>query len=131
MSIKSYRDLIVWNKSIDLCVIIYLHSSEFPKTETFGVTSQIRRASASIAANISEGWSRQTDKEKNRFFNIALGSLSELETFALISLKLNYINNEKYNLLMIRSEEIGKLISGMCKKLKTSNQEHTTLSANS
>jgi four helix bundle protein len=131
MSIKSYRDLIVWNKSIDLCVIIYLHSSDFPKTETFGITSQIRRASASVAANISEGWSRQTDKEKNRFFNIALGSLSELETFVLITLKLNYINKEKYDLLMMQSEEFGKLISGMCKKLKPSNQVDRMLTANS
>lgn len=80
MSTKSFKDLIVWQKSRDLCVEIYFITEKFPKSELFGLTSQMRRASVSISSNIAEGYNRFHSGEKRQFTNIAYGSGSELES---------------------------------------------------
>ena len=91
--IQSHKDLKVWQESMDLVVKIYEISEKFPSQETYGLTSQLRRASVSIASNIAEGAGRKGNKEFTRFLYIALGSLSEVETQLEISQRLDYINN--------------------------------------
>ena len=80
MATKSFKDLIVWQKSRDLAVIIYKLTEKFPKTELYGLTSQMRRAVISISSNIAESYHRFHEKEKNQFLTIAFGSGSELES---------------------------------------------------
>ena len=92
----NHKDLEVWKKSMDLVEIIYQLTNNFPDTEKFGLTNQIRRAVVSIPSNIAEGSGRKSDKELIQFVHIALGSLAEVETQYLISLRLKYVvKNEK------------------------------------
>ena len=78
--VKSFKDLIVWQKSRDLAVLVYKLTEGFPKAELYGLTSQMRRAAVSISSNIAEGFNRFHSKEKNQFLSIAFGSGSELES---------------------------------------------------
>ncbi|HVZ11827.1 MAG TPA: four helix bundle protein [Patescibacteria group bacterium] len=87
---KSYKELIVWQKSIELVVEIYRITSNFPKSELFGIVMQMRRAVVSIPSNIAEGFGRKTHKEKDQFYLISFGSGCELETQILISKKLSF-----------------------------------------
>jgi len=89
---KGHKDLIIWQKSMDLVEDIYKLTSFFPKEEVYGLTSQIKRAVISIPSNIAEGAARNSKKEFKQFLYIALGSLSEVETQILIAERLNYIN---------------------------------------
>lgn len=86
-----YQDLDVWKKSIELVKEIYLITNKFPQDERFGLTAQIRRAAISIPSNIAEGASRYSDKESARFMDIALGSISEVETQLIIAKELGFI----------------------------------------
>lgn len=86
-----HKELDVWRKSIDLVELIYSLTSSFPKSERFGLTSQMRRAAISISSNIAEGSARKGDKELLQFLNIALGSLAELETQYIISIRLAFL----------------------------------------
>ena len=94
---KTHKDLDVWKDSIELVVEIYKVTKEFPREETYGIVSQLRRAAVSVPANISEGAARGYTKEFVRFLRISQGSLSEVETLLYISLRLNYLdeNTEK------------------------------------
>ena len=111
---NSYRDLIVWQKSMDLAKEIYLITKTFPKEELYGLTSQIRRCAISIPSNIAEGKGRNSDKEFVRFLQIALGSVYELQTQLELSLQLNYVNNID-NLLSL-SIEIEKMLNTLITK---------------
>ena len=91
MRSTDYKDLIVWQKAIDLATWIYSLTSRFPKEELYGIVSQMRRAAVSIPSNIAEGQSRQHKSEFIQFLSIAKGSLSELETQLIISGRLKYI----------------------------------------
>lgn len=90
---KSHKDLTVYKTSIDLVIDIYQQSQNFPDSEKFGLTSQIRRASVSISSNISEGAARSSKKEFIRFLYIALGSVAEIETQLEIAYRLKFIKN--------------------------------------
>ncbi len=116
--IKSYRDLIVWQKSMDLVVSCYHASSRIPDSERYGLTSQLRRSASSVPANIAEGWGRDSSKEYLRFLSIAYGSLVELETHIQIAERLNYMEETKANSLLEQSNEIGKMISGLKKSIQ-------------
>ena len=89
--VKSHKDLKVWQESMDLVVLIYDLTEQFPSKEAFGLTSQLRRAAVSIPSNIAEGAGRKGNKEFIRFFYIAMGSLSEVETQLEIAFRLGYI----------------------------------------
>src|ERR1043165_7231634 len=89
-AIKSYRDLLVWQKGIDLVVIAYKATARFPTSEIYGLMSQIRRASTSIPANIAEGYGRGSRRDYAQFLFIAQGSLKELETHFIVAQKLAY-----------------------------------------
>lgn len=115
MALTSYKNLIVWQKSFDLCIKIYEITKHFPREELFNLTSQMRRASLSVPSNIAEGYNRNSTKEYIRFLNIAYGSLSELETQFLIAEKLAYISEAK---MLDSIEQIKKMIYSILKKLK-------------
>jgi len=90
---NSYRDLVVWQKSMELTKKIYMITKDFPKEEVYGLTSQIRRCAVSIPSNIAEGKGRNSDREFVRFLQISLGSLYELQTQFELALSFNYISN--------------------------------------
>ena len=117
MKIQSYRELDVWQKSMNLVEICYKITNEFPKEELYSLTNQIRRAAVSVPSNIAEGQSRWSTKEFLRFLSIAKGSLSELETQLILAQRLNYISEEKLNEILELTDEIGKMISGLRKSL--------------
>jgi four helix bundle protein len=119
MSIKSYRDLIVWQKSIELAKKIYPLTQLFPKEEMYGLTSQLRRASVSICCNIAEGQARNSTGEFKQFLGIAKGSLAELETLLLLSKEMHLIKVSDYKTLSEFCEEINKLLNGLLKALAT------------
>lgn len=109
---KNFTDLIVWQKAHQLVLEIYQLSSDFPKNETFGLTSQIRRASVSIAANITEGYKKRGAKDKIRYFNISEGSLEEVKYYLILAKDLKYI---KENYLIDLTTEVSKLLSSYSK----------------
>ena len=117
MKVNSYKDLIVWQKAIQLVEEVYLASRKFPKEETFGLTSQLRRAVVSIPSNIAEGQARQGTSEFRHFLSIARGSLAEVETQLIIATKLGYLTEETLAPVMILHTEIGKMLHSLIQKL--------------
>ena len=115
---RSYRDLIVWKKSIDLVGGIYSFTRSFPKEEMYGITSQTHRAGISIPANIAEGQARNTRGEFLQFLGIGQGSLAELETLLTISGNLAYLTSQDAEALLNDCAEIGRLLAGLKKSLK-------------
>ena len=105
--IKSHRDLIVWQKAMDLTVSVYDLTKNFPKEETYGLVSQIRRASVSIPANIAEGQGRRLSGEFKQFLGNARGSLLELDTHLELSFRVGYINKNQHNDLKDKISEVG------------------------
>ena len=118
MNLKSYRDLEVWQKSMDLVVECYQITKKFPKSEIYGLTSQLRRAAVSIPANIAEGRERQHTKEFIQHLSIAYGSLAELETHILIGQRLNYLDSTQEKQLLEKTAEIGRMINGLRRSLE-------------
>jgi four helix bundle protein len=116
----NYKDLRVWEKSVDLVLECYRISRSFPKHETYGLASQLRRAPVSIPANIAEGNSRESRKEYIRHITIAYSSLAELETHLVIGMRLNYIEPHIYIRINERTGEIGKMLNGLRKSLAPS-----------
>lgn len=111
--IKSYKDLVVWQKSIDLTIEIYRLTKDFPKEEQFGLISQMRRSAVSIPSNIAEGRSRGTKKDFLQFVRIAYGSGAELETQIIISKKLEKLNKFDYSKIDRILEEIMKMLNAI------------------
>src|ERR1043165_2962504 len=118
-AIKNYRDLIVWQKAIDLVVMAYRATADFPKSETYGLTSQIRRAATSIPANIAEGYGRGSRKEYVQFLLIAQGSLKELETHLIVSQRLSYGTTAQTEAILADTAEIGRMLTALIRKLRT------------
>jgi four helix bundle protein len=116
-SVRSYRDLIVWQKSIDLAKQAYKFTERFPQKEVYGLTSQIRRAAVSIAANIAEGHARESTGEFRQFLGIARGSLAELETLLLLAEEFGYGHPAGIRVLTETCEQTGRLLSGLQKSL--------------
>ncbi|NDV59030.1 four helix bundle protein [Bacteroides sp. 519] len=115
---RTHKDLLVWQKSIDLVCAVYSLLKQYPKEELFAMSNQIRRCVVSIPANIAEGCGRRSKAELSQFLHIALGSASELETFFIISKRLNYITDQEYNDLNSSLLEIIKMISGLVRNLQ-------------
>ena len=113
MKIKNYRDLIAWQKSVDVVELIYDITKTFPREESYVLTSQIRRAAISVPANIAEGSSRSSTKEFIRFLKIAMGSLKELETHFIISERLKLINSKDVQSLLTKTDEVGRIIHSL------------------
>lgn len=109
----SYRDLKVWQNAMDLAEICYEATQSFPKEETYGLTSQIRRCGVSIAANIAEGYGRDSDGSFIQFLRVAQGSLKEFETHAILSGRLGFMEPEVVSSLLTRTDELGKMLRGL------------------
>ena len=105
---KTFKELLVWQKAHRFVLNTYSYSKNFPKQEQYGLTSQFRRASVSIAANIAEGFKKRGRKDKARFMNIAQGSLEECRYYLILAQDLGYGSTEKLNELL---EEVSKMLS--------------------
>ncbi|CAN5213983.1 four helix bundle protein [soil metagenome] len=123
--LKGYKDLIVWQKSLQLVVDTYMVVGKFPKEELYSLTSQLKRCSVSVPSNIAEGWARGTDKQFVQFLNVARCSLAELETQIEIAKLLNFINAEDYKKITTSTDEIGRMINSLVKVVKQRNKVNT------
>lgn len=118
MPVRSYKDLIVWQRSIDLIDEVYRLIRAFPKSETYGLSSQLQRAAVSVAANIAEGSGRDSTKEFIHHLAFSLGSLAEVETYLIVSVRLEYAVRSAVAKLESRCDEIGKMIRSLQKSLR-------------
>ena len=114
---KSFRELKVWNKAVDLALLVYEFTAEFPKREVYGLSSQMQRAAVSIAGNIAEGSARGTRRDFRQFVKLAEGSNCELQTQLLIARRLQYASGQKCDVLDALSDEIGKMLTALSKYL--------------
>lgn len=119
--LKSYKELIVWQKSIDLVKEIFILTEKFPKSEIYGLTSQMRRAAVAIPSNIAEGYGRNSPKEYMQFYSIAYGSALELETQLIISEELKFATEKQLLKSKLLLEEVSKMLNSMIKKMKELN----------
>jgi len=119
MTIQTYRDLEVWQKSMDLVVEIYRLATLFPPKEQFGLTSQIQRAAVSIPANIAEGHGRLHRGDYVRFLSIARGSLTEAETHLQIAVRLGYLDRDRAKQVWALFQDVGRLLNGLIRSLDT------------
>jgi four helix bundle protein len=117
VKLKSYKDLIVYQKGYNLSLDIYRITKPYPKDEKYGLVSQMRRSAVSIPCNIAEGYSRKNIKEYIQFLYISYGSCSELETLLSLSKDLEYIDDDSFLKLYELQEEVSKLLNGLIKSL--------------
>ncbi len=114
---KAYHKLLIWEKSHELALQIYKITKDFPKEEIYSLTSQLRRATTSVPANIVEGHARSSKKEFKQFLNIAIGSLTEVEYYLELARDLGYLGQENYNKLEKLRSEVGYLLFKFIKSL--------------
>jgi four helix bundle protein len=112
----THKDLIVWQKSINLVTLVYKITNQFPKEEIYGLTSQMRRAAVSIPSNIAEGHGRFSDKELIRFLFISLGSSAELETQLILANNLGFLNEVDFEQLQELNNEVIRMLSALIRK---------------
>ena len=117
MEVRNYRELIVWQKAMDLVEEVYSLTKLLPQEELYGLSNQLRRAVISISSNIAEGNSRHTAQEYKRFLSIARGSMSEVETQLEICLRLDYLNKTQIGNALKLCGEIGKMLNSIIVKL--------------
>ncbi len=122
-TVRSFQDLKVWKRSVELTESIYRISVQWPNEEKFGLTQQVRRASVSIAANIAEGAERHGPREFLHFLSIAKGSLAEVRTFLIVAKRLGYLDNEHAETLTKDTEEISRMLAGLTKSLRNQNND--------
>ncbi len=118
MLIKTFREILAWQKAHELVLIVYKITEGFPKDELFALTSQMRRCAVSIASNIAEGFKRKTKSDSVHFYNMSEGSLEELKYQLLLSRDISYISSETYENVNNLAGEVGKLINGWIKVQK-------------
>jgi len=116
--IKTYRDLMVWQKSMGLVTEIYRMTKMLPKDEIYGLTAQMRRCAISIPSNIAEGYGRSSTNDYIRFLNITSGSLYELQTQIEIALNLKYMSQGDFDKLYEAGREIERMLSSLIKKIR-------------
>lgn len=116
--IKSYRDLIVWQKSIRLVKNIYVATKSFPKEELYGLTNQLKRCAVSIPSNIAEGYGRNSTGDYKRFLHVAVGSLYELQTQIETSFQLKYLDKANFESITVLCTEIDKMLYALIQKVK-------------
>ena len=129
MAGPSYRDLVVWQKAMQLVTDVYRMAEKFPKVEVFGLASQLRRAVVSVPSNIAEGQGRDSTKEFIHHLSIAYGSLMEAETQIQIAANLSYIRQPEAERYISQATEVGRLMNGLSRSLRkslTENRQPTT-----
>ena len=114
---EDYKELIVWQKSMQVVKSIYSLTRKLPKEEQFGLSDQMRRASVSIPSNIAEGFGRHAPKDYSRFLSIARGSKYELETQIRICIMLEYVSENEVSEILTLLDEIGKMLNALINKL--------------
>lgn len=119
VKIACFEDLVVWQESQELAVMVYKISKNFPKEEQFGITSQLRRAASSVSANIAEGFGRKSTKDKIHFLVIAYGSLLETKNFLYLAEKLKYITPEQIKPLLLQCTSCQKLINAFKRSINS------------
>ena len=117
MKVKNYRELIVWQKAMDLVIEVYTISTAFPREEVYGLTSQLRRAAVSVPSNIAEGQGRRTTADFLRHLSISYGSLREVETQTLIATRLGYLTDRRCQEVLNLAAEVGRLLNGLMTSL--------------
>lgn len=117
-TVRNYRELIVWQKAMDLVELVYQATRQFPKEELYGLTSQVRRSAVSIPSNIAEGQARKSTAEFLNFLSIANGSRAEMETQILLARRLKYVTNDTARQILNLSEEVNRLLNGLMNSLK-------------
>lgn len=117
VEVKTYKDLIAWQKSIVLVTEIYSLTRTFPADEKFGLTSQLNRAAVSVPSNIAEGWGRETSKNFLQFLRNSRGSIMEIQTQLIIAKNLKFVDEHNYQKLADKSEEVGKILQGLIKSI--------------
>jgi four helix bundle protein len=118
MSFQSYKDLQVWQISIDLVEMVYRLTQAFPQKETYALCNQMQRAAVSIPSNIAEGHARDSTKEFLHHLSIVLGSLAELETQVIVAKRLTYIQQPEADATLAKATALGKMLRGLQKSLK-------------
>ncbi len=121
-TVNSYRDLKVWQRAMDLAVLVYDLTRSFPKDEQFGLTSQTRRAAVSVAANIAEGYGRSTKGAYLGFLRIAQGSLKEVETHLILATRVSICPEPSTSPILTESDELGRMLRALIVRL----EQHTT-----
>ena len=116
--IQSYRDLIAWQKAVDLAEYIHDASEKFPRREIFALTAQIRRATYSISSNIAEGQGRATTRDFLNFLSIARGSLFEVQSQVYVAQRLRYVDAATCKRLVDATDELGRIVNGLIKSLQ-------------
>ncbi len=122
MSVRNFRDLIAWQKAMDLAEAVYRATGTFPKEEVYGLRSQVRASASSVPANIVEGQGRKSTNEFCRFLSIAHGSLCETHTHLLLSERLEYLTHSVTAELTKQIEEVARLINGLLEALRRKSQ---------
>jgi four helix bundle protein len=117
MALQNYRELVVWQRGIDLVEIVYNLTQAFPPEEKFGITSQLRRAAVSVVLNIAEGYGREHRGDYRRFLSIARGSLCEVETLLILAGRLNLLSREELNPAWQMSQRVGQLLNRLSASL--------------
>jgi four helix bundle protein len=117
MAVRNYRDLILWQKAMDLVELVYRITTHFPQDELYGLRSQMRRAAVSVPSNIAEGEGRHSAGDFLRFLSIANGSRREVETQAIIAQRLGYINEQDCEKVLTLAAEVGRLRQGLADSL--------------
>ena len=115
---QHFKDLIAWQKAMDLVEHIYRLTEVFPARENYGLTNQLRRAAVSVASNVAEGQARFSKKEFQHFLRVARGSLAEIETQLLIARRLGYLEQEICNQCVGEIEELGRILAGLISSLR-------------
>jgi four helix bundle protein len=115
---EDFKDLRVWGKAHELTLAVYQKTRAFPKEEIYGLTSQLRRASASVGANIAEGCGRRSDAEMRRFVQIARGSANEVEYHLLLAKDLNFLTADEHKALEAKVLEIQRMLASLVQSLK-------------
>lgn len=118
MSITTYRDLLVWQRAMDLVDAVYRLTRGFPREEVYGLTSQVRRAAVSVPSNIAEGHGRQTQRHFLHFLSIARGSIKELETQVLIAKRLGYVDEDQSTKVLELTDQVSRLTTGLMNSLR-------------
>ena len=126
MKSQSFEQLIVWQKAHSYVLAIYKITKQYPKEELFCLVNQMRRAAASITANIAEGYAKISSKDKLRFYNISQGSLEETRNFIILSKDLGYITLQDKEQLGIQAAEISRLLNAYCIALSKNVSPPTT-----
>jgi four helix bundle protein len=119
VAVQHYRELIVWQKAMNLVETVYRTTDGFPKKEIYGLASQIQRAAVSVPSNIAEGQGRSSTRDFLHFLSMSQGSLMEVETQITIAERLGYIEKQQETTLLDATAEVGRLLNGLCNSLNT------------